>query len=89
MLVARRAESAPHLDRPTLVVGKSTVPVGSAERLAAYLAEHAPAGAGAELAWNPEFLREGFAVQDTLRPDRLVVGVRSERAETLLGRRAA
>ncbi|WP_075779250.1 UDP-glucose dehydrogenase family protein, partial [Streptomyces acidiscabies] len=78
------ASLAPHLDRPTLVVGKSTVPVGSAERLAAYLAAHAPAGVDAELAWNPEFLREGFAVQDTLRPDRLVVGVRSERAERVL-----
>jgi UDPglucose 6-dehydrogenase len=75
---------APHLVRPTLVVGKSTVPVGSAERLAARLAELAPAGEGAELAWNPEFLREGFAVEDTLRPDRIVVGVRSERAEELL-----
>ncbi|MEV4426388.1 UDP-glucose dehydrogenase family protein [Streptomyces sp. R-07] len=53
-----------------LVVGKSTVPVGSAERLAALLPE------GVDLAWNPEFLREGFAVQDTLRPDRIVVGVR-------------
>ncbi|MFI8522549.1 UDP-glucose dehydrogenase family protein [Streptomyces sp. NPDC085481] len=52
-----------------LVVGKSTVPVGSAERLAALLP------AGVELAWNPEFLREGFAVQDTLHPDRIVVGV--------------
>ncbi|MFD4262809.1 UDP-glucose dehydrogenase family protein [Streptomyces sp. NPDC058534] len=78
------ASLAPHLTGPALVVGKSTVPVGSADRLAAYLAEHAPAGADAELAWNPEFLREGFAVQDTLRPDRLVVGVRSERAEKLL-----
>ncbi|WP_328363385.1 UDP-glucose/GDP-mannose dehydrogenase family protein [Streptomyces sp. NBC_00457] len=75
---------APHLTGPALVVGKSTVPVGSAERLAAYLATHAPAGADAELAWNPEFLREGFAVQDTLHPDRLVAGVRSERAEKLL-----
>ncbi|MFD3665516.1 UDP-glucose dehydrogenase family protein [Streptomyces sp. NPDC058659] len=52
-----------------LVVGKSTVPVGSAERLAGLLPE------GVELAWNPEFLREGFAVQDTLHPDRIVVGV--------------
>ncbi|GAB2778895.1 UDP-glucose dehydrogenase family protein [Streptomyces daliensis] len=75
---------APHLTRPALVVGKSTVPVGSADRLAARLAELAPAGEEAELAWNPEFLREGFAVQDTLHPDRLVVGVRSERAEQLL-----
>ncbi|HZG06367.1 MAG TPA: UDP-glucose/GDP-mannose dehydrogenase family protein [Streptomyces sp.] len=75
---------APHLARPVLVVGKSTVPVGSADRLARRLAELAPAGEAAELAWNPEFLREGFAVQDTLRPDRIVVGVRSERAEELL-----
>ncbi|WBO65880.1 UDP-glucose dehydrogenase family protein [Streptomyces camelliae] len=78
------ASLAPHLHRPALVVGKSTVPVGSAERLAAYLAENAPAGAEAELAWNPEFLREGFAVEDTLHPDRIVVGVRGERAEKLL-----
>ncbi|MEU3856805.1 UDP-glucose/GDP-mannose dehydrogenase family protein [Streptomyces sp. NPDC028722] len=78
------ASLAPHLRGPALVVGKSTVPVGSAGRLAAYLAEHAPAGADAELAWNPEFLREGFAVQDTLHPDRIVVGVHSERAEKLL-----
>jgi UDPglucose 6-dehydrogenase len=75
---------APHLTGPALVVGKSTVPVGSADRLAAYLAEHAPAGEDAELAWNPEFLREGFAVEDTLHPDRIVVGIRSERAEKLL-----
>ncbi|MBX7552432.1 UDP-glucose/GDP-mannose dehydrogenase family protein [Streptomyces sp. NPDC004232] len=78
------ASLAPHLHRPALVVGKSTVPVGSAERLAAYLAANAPVGAEAELAWNPEFLREGFAVQDTLHPDRIVVGVRGERAEKLL-----
>ncbi|HEV7627034.1 MAG TPA: nucleotide sugar dehydrogenase, partial [Streptomyces sp.] len=75
---------APHLTRPALVVGKSTVPVGSADRLAVRLSELAPAGQDAELAWNPEFLREGFAVKDTLHPDRLVVGVRSERAEQLL-----
>ncbi|MFF8608718.1 UDP-glucose dehydrogenase family protein [Streptomyces sp. NPDC015346] len=62
----------------SLVVGKSTVPVGSAERLAELLPE------GVELAWNPEFLREGFAVQDTLHPDRVVVGVRGERAEKML-----
>ncbi|MER6333014.1 UDP-glucose/GDP-mannose dehydrogenase family protein [Streptomyces sp. NPDC001034] len=78
------ASLAPHLRGPALVVGKSTVPVGSADRLAAYLAEHAPAGGDAELAWNPEFLREGFAVEDTLHPDRIVAGVRSERAEKLL-----
>jgi UDPglucose 6-dehydrogenase len=55
-----------------LVAGKSTVPVGTAARLAERVAERAP---GAMLAWNPEFLREGFAVQDTLHPDRLVYGV--------------
>ncbi|MBM7171995.1 UDP-glucose/GDP-mannose dehydrogenase family protein [Streptomyces sp. G44] len=75
---------AKHLTKASLVVGKSTVPVGSADRLAARLAELAPAGDEVELAWNPEFLREGFAVQDTLHPDRIVVGVRSERAEKLL-----
>jgi UDPglucose 6-dehydrogenase len=69
------------LDKPALIVGKSTVPVGTAERLAAGLAETAPR---VELAWNPEFLREGFAIEDTLRPDRLVIGVRSAAAETLL-----
>jgi UDPglucose 6-dehydrogenase len=78
------ARLAPHLRRPALVVGKSTVPVGSAARLAAVLRELAPAGEGAELAWNPEFLREGFAVEDTLHPDRIVVGVTSDHAEALL-----
>ncbi|MEO3876116.1 UDP-glucose/GDP-mannose dehydrogenase family protein [Nonomuraea sp. B12E4] len=75
---------APLLDRECLVVGKSTVPVGTAERLAEKLARLAPAAAGAELAWNPEFLREGFAVEDTLHPDRIVLGVRSEHAEKVL-----
>ncbi|MER7201713.1 UDP-glucose 6-dehydrogenase [Streptomyces sp. CB01635] len=75
---------ARHLSKPALVVGKSTVPVGSAERLAARILELAPAGGDVELAWNPEFLREGFAVQDTLHPDRIVVGVRSDRAEKTL-----
>ncbi|RAG87483.1 UDP-glucose 6-dehydrogenase [Streptacidiphilus pinicola] len=78
---------APHLRENALVVGKSTVPVGSAARLAERLAAGTPAAiAGSvELAWNPEFLREGYAVQDTLHPDRLVVGVRGGgRAEGLL-----
>src|ERR1700735_4684008 len=65
---------APNLTDDCLVVGKSTVPVGTAARLAARLAELAPAGVTANLSWNPEFLREGFAVEDTLRPDRLVGG---------------
>nr|WP_238992786.1 UDP-glucose/GDP-mannose dehydrogenase family protein [Jiangella aurantiaca] len=75
---------APHLDSECLVVGKSTVPVGTATALADRLAKTAPVGAGAELAWNPEFLREGFAVEDTLRPDRLVFGVTSGEAEQKL-----
>ncbi len=75
---------APHLHRKALIVGKSTVPVGTADRLAGYLRTHAPAGEAAELAWNPEFLREGFAVLDTLKPDRLVVGTQSAGAEAIL-----
>jgi UDPglucose 6-dehydrogenase len=75
---------APHLQPGSLVVGKSTVPVGTAARLAARITELAPAGTSTELAWNPEFLREGFAVQDTLNPDRLVVGVMSQRADAVL-----
>ena len=75
---------APHLTRPCIVAGKSTVPVGTAQRLAAKITELAPAGAAAELVWNPEFLREGFAVEDTLRPDRLVMGVTSDHAEQVM-----
>ena len=69
------ASLAPRLDRPCVVVGKSTVPVGTAEQLAETIASIAPAGNDAVLAWNPEFLREGFAVDDTLRPGRLVFGL--------------
>ncbi|MBA8793261.1 UDPglucose 6-dehydrogenase [Friedmanniella endophytica] len=65
---------APLLTRPTLVVGKSTVPVGTAVQLRALFQQLAPAGEQVELAWNPEFLREAFAVEDTLRPDRIVFG---------------
>lgn len=75
---------ARHLTGPALVIGKSTVPVGTAERLLEILQATAPAGDSVELAWNPEFLREGFAVEDTLRPDRLVLGVRSAAAEARL-----
>jgi UDPglucose 6-dehydrogenase len=66
---------APLITRPAVVFGKSTVPVGTAARIAARLRELSPVGEQAELAWNPEFLREGFAVEDTLRPDRIVLGV--------------
>jgi UDPglucose 6-dehydrogenase len=75
---------APHLSRPCLVVGKSTVPVGTADTVAARVRELAPVGEEAEVAWNPEFLREGHAVDDTLQPDRLVIGVRSVAAEKTL-----
>ncbi|MGA1690008.1 MAG: nucleotide sugar dehydrogenase, partial [Candidatus Nanopelagicaceae bacterium] len=74
---------APHAKADSLVVGYSPVPVGTDERLAKRLKE---LGSKAELAWNPEFLREGFAVEDTLRPNRLVVGVTSDRAEEILKR---
>ncbi len=75
---------APYLTRDCLVIGKSTVPVGTAARLADRIAELAPAGAAAGLAWNPEFLREGFAVEDTVRPDRIVVGITSVTADVTL-----
>ena len=67
----------PHLAAGDLVVGKSTVPVGTAARLADLITA---SGSGALLAWNPEFLREGFAVQDTISPDRLVYGVPADEA---------
>jgi UDPglucose 6-dehydrogenase len=63
-----------HLSAGDFVVGKSTVPVGTAARLATSVSAAVP---GATLVWNPEFLREGFAVQDTIAPDRLVYGVPS------------
>jgi UDPglucose 6-dehydrogenase len=75
------AALAPLLNRPCLVAGRSTVPVGTARRLAA---EIAGACEEAELAWNPEFGREGSAVADTLAPDRIVVGVTSPWAEGIL-----
>ena len=75
---------APGLRAGALVVGKSTVPVGTAARLVERIRELAPVGTVAELAWNPEFLREGFAVHDTLHPDRVVVGVTSNDADTVL-----
>ena len=75
----------PYLGAGDLVVGKSTVPVGTAARLAEVIRA---SGTGAVLAWNPEFLREGFAVKDTIAPDRLVYGVPDgapgERATVLL-----
>jgi UDPglucose 6-dehydrogenase len=75
---AAASSLAPHLNGPCLVVGKSTVPVGTARQVLAGMRAAAPAGAAVDLAWNPEFLREGFAVQDSLAPDRIVLGVTSD-----------
>ncbi len=72
---------APICKPGSLVVGKSTVPVGTAARLRERLLKANPK---VDLAWNPEFLREGFAVEDTLRPNRLVVGVVNDAAEAKL-----
>ncbi|GIT78861.1 UDP-glucose 6-dehydrogenase [Leifsonia sp. LS1] len=77
---------AENLTHDALIVGKSTVPVGTGARLRAIVAEAAPAGVKVELVWNPEFLREGKAVDDTLHPDRLVFGGTSAAAEALLRR---
>ncbi len=68
----------PRLTRPSVLVGKSTVPVGTAAELAHRAAALAPAGVDVEIAWNPEFLREGHAVHDTLHPDRIVLGVQQD-----------
>ncbi len=71
----------PYLKSGSLVVGKSTVPVGTADALRKQLATTAPQS---DIAWNPEFTREGFAVEDSLRPDRIVIGVTNDRAEEIL-----
>ncbi|OBH50077.1 UDP-glucose/GDP-mannose dehydrogenase family protein [Mycobacterium sp. E2479] len=73
----------PRLTSSAVLVGKSTVPVGTAAELNQRAAALAPEGVHVEIAWNPEFLREGYAVQDTLNPDRIVLGVNedSTRAE--------
>jgi UDPglucose 6-dehydrogenase len=66
---------APRIRRPGVILGKSTVPVGTAERLRELARDLSPSGSELELAWNPEFLREGRGIADTLRPDRLVLGL--------------
>jgi UDPglucose 6-dehydrogenase len=73
----------PRLRRSAVIVGKSTVPVGTAAELSQRARSLTPDGIDVEIAWNPEFLREGFAVHDTLHPDRIVIGVQrdSMRAE--------
>ncbi|WP_128819336.1 UDP-glucose dehydrogenase family protein [Streptomyces sp. S063] len=85
-LFAAVRQLAPRLKNPAVVAVKSTVPVGTAPRVRDILHEFAPAGNAVEVAWNPEFLRESFAIEDTLRPDRLVLGFETEhsRAEAVL-----
>lgn len=78
----------PHLEGQHLILGKSTVPVGTARALqerADAVAAQAGKGASVEITWNPEFLREGYAVKDTIEPDRIVLGTRDEdsRAEEI------
>ncbi|HEX4830251.1 MAG TPA: nucleotide sugar dehydrogenase [Trebonia sp.] len=84
---AARALAA-HVTRPSLIVGRSTVPPGTATQLALELSKLATAGrpgpALVEVAWNPEFLRTGSAISDSLMPDRIVVGVPSSAAETVI-----
>ena len=76
----------PRLRRSAVIVGKSTVPVGTAADLSERARGLAPEGIDVEIAWNPEFLREGFAVNDTLHPDRIVLGVQRDsiRAEAAI-----
>jgi UDPglucose 6-dehydrogenase len=75
---------ARHLSRRALIVGKSTVPVGTAEWVEQLVAKHTDPELGIEVAWSPEFLQEGFAVEDVLRPNRIVVGVKSDWANAML-----
>ncbi|MCF1592378.1 UDP-glucose dehydrogenase family protein [Streptomyces muensis] len=72
---------APHLDRPCTIVGKSTVTVGTTRQVTELAQRLAPAGERVDVVWNPEFLREGLAVEDTLRPDRLIAGVTTPEGE--------
>jgi len=66
----------PHLEGDHLILGKSTVPVGTAAALQERADKLAKPGTTVEIAWNPEFLREGYAVKDTIEPDRIVLGTR-------------
>jgi UDPglucose 6-dehydrogenase len=75
---------ARHLRRRALIVGKSTVPVGTAEWVEQLVARHTDPALQVEVAWSPEFLQEGFAVEDVLRPNRIVVGVKSDWANGML-----
>lgn len=80
---AAATELAAHLQGYTVIVDKSTVPVGTAREVARLVSKANPA-ADFDVASNPEFLREGSAIGDFLRPDRVVLGVESTRAEARL-----
>ncbi len=80
---AAAKEIARHLEGYTVIVDKSTVPVGTARQVHRIIREENP-DADFDVASNPEFLREGAAISDFMRPDRVVIGVESERAEALL-----
>ncbi len=80
---AAAEEIAGYLDGYTVIVDKSTVPVGTARQVSRIISKTNPA-AEFDVASNPEFLREGSAIGDFMRPDRVVLGVESDRAETLL-----
>ena len=82
---AAAKEIAEAVDRPTVVVTKSTVPVGTGREVARILRETRPSGEF-DVASNPEFLREGSAIGDFMRPDRVVIGADSERARELMRR---
>lgn len=73
----------PHLTPGSVLAGKSTVPVGTSGQIEQFIADNSdgPADQRPIVVWNPEFLREGFAVQDTLSPDRIVVGVPDNSSE--------
>ncbi|WP_407924765.1 UDP-glucose dehydrogenase family protein [Catellatospora paridis] len=75
---------AQHLSRKALIVGKSTVPVGTAEWVEQLVAKHARPELAVEVAWSPEFLQEGFAVDDVMRPNRIVVATKTEWSNSLL-----
>lgn len=83
-LWAVRDQLAPQLSASALIVGKSTAPVGTAADLRAGFRARAPAGQAIDLIWSPEFLRESFAVHDTLHPDRIVLGIEDDRSLSVM-----
>ncbi len=82
-VIAAITELLPFLDRPATIVGKSTVTVGTVARIQELISAKAPVP-GIELVWNPEFLREGHAVADSLFPDRILAGLTSEAARAAI-----